>query len=132
MYLSFYLVIASTATYPIIVARTIMQDSRSTGDSQHVSIKDVFKDVYQKRGIKGFYAGLRPDLLRILPSNTIVFVVYELIKRRINIADTLSDWYFYFYCLLKIIVLKKSLYSFLLFLKLIHNFDKGRTSKVFI
>jgi hypothetical protein len=56
-----------------------------------VSIKDVFKDVYQKRGIKGFYAGLRPDLLRILPSNTIVFVVYELIKRRINIADTLSD-----------------------------------------
>lgn len=87
----FYSVIASTATYPIIVARTIMQDSRSTGDSQHVSIKDVFKDVYEKRGIKGFYAGLRPDLLRILPSNTIVFVVYELIKRRINIADTLSD-----------------------------------------
>jgi hypothetical protein len=46
---------------------------------------DVFKDVYQKHGMKGFYAGLKPDLLRLLPSNTIVFLVYEFMKRKIKI-----------------------------------------------
>lgn len=32
--------------------------------------------VYRKKGIQGFYAGLKPDLLRLIPSNSIVFLVY--------------------------------------------------------
>ena len=72
-----------------------MQDHRTLGDSQHIKMKDVFKDVYKKQGLKGFYAGLRPDLLRILPSNAIVFMVYEFIKRKIKITDSIiSHWYF--------------------------------------
>jgi hypothetical protein len=37
-------------------------------------------------GIRGLYSGLKPDLLRILPSNTIVFLVYEFMKQNIQIS----------------------------------------------
>ena len=43
----------------------------------------VMKYVYRERGLKGFYGGLKPDLIRLLPSNTIVFVVYEYMKRKL-------------------------------------------------
>ena len=43
----------------------------------------VMKYVYKERGLKGFYGGLKPDLIRLLPSNTIVFVVYEYMKRKL-------------------------------------------------
>lgn len=76
MYYNHDLVIASTITYPFVVARTIMQDHRGSGSGDISSMISVFKDVYHKLGIKGFYAGLKPDLLRLLPSNTIVFLVY--------------------------------------------------------
>ena len=32
---------------------------------------------YRKDGIKAFYAGLKVDLVRVLPANTITFIVYE-------------------------------------------------------
>jgi solute carrier family 25 folate transporter 32 len=69
-------VIASIATYPFIVLRTIMQDYRTAENERLISMIEVFQDIYKKQGIKGFYAGIKPDLLRLLPSNTIVFLVY--------------------------------------------------------
>lgn len=44
----------------------------------------IFKHIYNERGIQGFYAGLKPDLIRLLPSNTIVFIVYEYLRRTIK------------------------------------------------
>ena len=44
----------------------------------------IFKHIYNERGIQGFYAGLKPDLIRLLPSNTIVFIVYEYLRRTIQ------------------------------------------------
>lgn len=52
-------------------------------------MNEVFKDVYNKHGLKGFYAGVKPDLLRLIPSNTIVFLVYEFMKRKIKISKIL-------------------------------------------
>jgi len=63
-----------------------MQDHRGTPAGDIKAMITVFKDVYHKLGIKGFYAGLKPDLLRLLPSNTIVFLVYEFMKRHIKIS----------------------------------------------
>lgn len=77
--------IASTMTYPFIVARTIMQDHRTVGNQEMIRMTDVFRDVIKKQGFKGFYAGLGPDLLRLIPSNTIVFMVYEFMKRKIRV-----------------------------------------------
>lgn len=75
----------------------------------------MLQDVYNKKGIKGFYAGLKPDLLRLLPSNSIVFIVYEFMKRHIHIAMewTLITFYcFYFIFIIKSpkIISKKEMY----------------------
>lgn len=43
----------------------------------------VVKKIFNQFGVRGFYLGLKPDLIRILPSNAIVFVVYEFIKKHI-------------------------------------------------
>lgn len=80
-------VIASTLTYPFIVTRTIMQDHRGSVQSESMSMTNVIRDVYYKKGIQGFYAGLKPDLLRLLPSNTIVFLVYEFMKKRLDFTS---------------------------------------------
>jgi hypothetical protein len=53
-----------------------MQDYRTAENERLISMIEVFQDIYKKQGIKGFYAGIKPDLLRLLPSNTIVFLVY--------------------------------------------------------
>lgn len=62
-----------------------MQDHRSAGDGELIRMTEVFRDIYQKKGTEGFYAGLKPDLLRLVPSNAIVFLVYEFMKRHIQI-----------------------------------------------
>ncbi len=76
------LAIASTITYPFIVVRTIMHDHRAESD---LSFAKIFSHIYKEKGLHGFYAGLKPDLYRLLPSNTIVFIVYEYMKRKINV-----------------------------------------------
>ena len=72
-------VIASFVTYPHVVIRTIMHDSRH----DNLSIVAVTKKIYRQFGIKGFYLGLKADTIRILPSNAIIFLVYELMKKEI-------------------------------------------------
>ena len=71
-------VFASTLTYPLIVIRTVMHDHRS---GEEMGFAKVAKYIWKQRGINGFYGGLKPDLIRLLPSNAIVFVVYEYLKR---------------------------------------------------
>ena len=67
-------VTASSITYPIVVMRTVLFDVREREESR---IWPIVKYIWQSNGLKGFYAGLRVDLLRLIPSNAILFVVYE-------------------------------------------------------
>ena len=55
-----------------------MHDHRT---SESMGLQKVIKYVWKEKGIKGFYGGLKPDLIRLLPSNAIVFIVYEYMKR---------------------------------------------------
>ena len=63
---------ASSLTYPIVVMRTVLFDVRGKG-----RLWPIARHIWQDRGVRGFYAGLRVDLLRLIPSNAILFVVYE-------------------------------------------------------
>lgn len=69
-----YLVIASTITYPIVVMRTVMFDFRGHEKAHFLS---TVKHILSQSGVRGFYAGLKPDLIRLIPSNAILFIVYE-------------------------------------------------------
>ena len=73
-YLLLNIVIASTASYPFIVIRTVMFDHR--GPDNVLKFMDVSRHVMKDHGFIGFYAGLKPDLIRLIPSNAIVFIIY--------------------------------------------------------
>jgi solute carrier family 25 (mitochondrial folate transporter), member 32 len=42
---------------------------------------NVMKHIWRENGIVGFYGGLKPDLIRLIPSNAILFIVYEEAKK---------------------------------------------------
>jgi len=81
-------IIASTATYPIQVIKSrLQQRSQGTELSAAGNIKfvkrkyngvlDCISRIWKLEGVIGFFKGSIPNALRVAPSAAIVFVVYE-------------------------------------------------------
>ncbi|KAG7665456.1 YMC2 [[Candida] subhashii] len=68
------------AIYPIDVIKSKLQTDSLTKPNYRGSI-DVFRDVFAKSGIKGFYKGFLPTILRAAPANGATFAVFELTMR---------------------------------------------------
>ncbi|KAF2095010.1 mitochondrial carrier [Rhizodiscina lignyota] len=68
-------IFAGSITYPYQVVRSRLQ----TYDAQiaYTSAGDVVTQVWRKEGIRGFYKGLVPNIVRVLPSTCVTFLVYE-------------------------------------------------------
>lgn len=74
--------VGATCVYPLQVVRTRMQAQKShTG----MSMSDVFMKTYQHEGLRGFYKGLFPNLLKVVPSASITYMVYESMKKRLDL-----------------------------------------------
>ena len=71
-------VIAGSTTYPYQVVRARLQ--MYDADRTYKSARDVVGQVWRKEGLRGFYKGLAPNLLRVLPSTWVTFLVYEKTK----------------------------------------------------
>jgi solute carrier family 25 folate transporter 32 len=71
-------------TYPHEVLRSRQQDIRGY-DKTKVNLLNVIKGVNKKDGIRGFYAGFYVNLIKILPQNAILFVVYEYLRSHLSI-----------------------------------------------
>ncbi len=71
-------VFAGSTTYPYQVIRTRLQmyDAKET----YRGASDVVTKVWKKEGLAGFYKGLGPNLLRVLPSTWVTFLIYEKTK----------------------------------------------------
>ena len=71
-------IFAGSATYPyqVVRARLQMYDAGRT----YKSARDVVAQVWRKEGVAGFYKGLGPNLLRVMPSTWMTFLVYEKAK----------------------------------------------------
>ncbi len=41
----------------------------------------LIKEIYHERGVFGFYAGFKINLLRILPNTAIMFMAYEYLSK---------------------------------------------------
>jgi len=69
---------AGSITYPyqVVRARLQMYDANST----YESARDVVAQVWKIEGMAGFYKGLGPNLLRVLPSTWVTFLIYEKTK----------------------------------------------------
>ncbi|OJJ69245.1 hypothetical protein ASPBRDRAFT_132622 [Aspergillus brasiliensis CBS 101740] len=66
---------AGCVTYPYQVLRSRLQ----TYDAHLVysGVRDAVAQIWAREGVTGFYKGLGPNLLRVLPSTWVTFLVYE-------------------------------------------------------
>lgn len=69
--------------YPVDVIKSKLQTD-SLNNPSYRSILDVIKDIKIKNGIKGFYRGFLPTMLRAAPANGATFAAFELTMRLIN------------------------------------------------
>lgn len=80
-------IFAAVMSYPYQVIRTRLQ-IYDAGKAYKGS-RDVVTQVWRREGIKGFYKGLAPNLLRVMPSTWVTFLVYE--KTRLYLPDLLGQ-----------------------------------------
>jgi solute carrier family 25 folate transporter 32 len=64
---------AGSITYPYQVVRTKMQQY----DMPEMKAREVVKGIWRSNGAAGFYKGLVPNLVRVMPSTAVTFLVYE-------------------------------------------------------
>nr|CDS27207.1 mitochondrial folate transporter:carrier [Hymenolepis microstoma] len=65
--------LSTTLTYPFQVIRTRLQEQHRT----YNSISCLLKSIWKFEGVRGYYKGLLPNLLRTAPACGLMFVVYE-------------------------------------------------------
>lgn len=69
--------------YPVDVIKCKLQTDLLTKPNYRGSL-DVFKDIALRAGIRGFYKGFLPTILRAAPANGATFAVFELTMRLIG------------------------------------------------
>lgn len=69
--------------YPVDVIKSKLQTDSLHKPTYRGSL-DVFRDISAKAGIKGFYKGFVPTILRAAPANGATFAVFELTMRLLN------------------------------------------------
>jgi len=73
---------AASVTYPYQVVRARLQDQHK----EYSGVFPVMKNTWRYEGWKGFYKGIVPNLLRVVPATAITFVVYE------SVSSALLNW----------------------------------------
>lgn len=60
-----------------------MQDNREKVEVNHTNhgLLKLVKDILKENGLRGFYRGIKIDLIRVLPANAITFIFYEYVKK---------------------------------------------------
>ncbi|KAI4348398.1 hypothetical protein L6164_009125 [Bauhinia variegata] len=60
--------LGATCVYPFQVVRTRMQAQRTNTGASYKGMGDVFRRTFEREGFRGFYKGLFPNLLKVVPS----------------------------------------------------------------
>jgi solute carrier family 25 (mitochondrial phosphate transporter), member 23/24/25/41 len=71
----------ASVVYPINVVRTRLQTQGTVMHrATYTGIWDVTQKTIQREGIRGLYKGLGPNLIKVVPSMSITWVVYDSMK----------------------------------------------------
>ncbi|KAF8952992.1 hypothetical protein BGZ46_003321, partial [Entomortierella lignicola] len=74
-------VAATVATYPYQVLRSRLQMmSNPHGEVVYTGVMDCIRKIKKAEGILGFYKGVAPNVIRVLPGTCITFLVYETVS----------------------------------------------------
>ncbi|PON50498.1 Mitochondrial carrier protein [Trema orientale] len=77
--------LGATCVYPLQVVRTRKQPQRSNTDTAYKGMADVFRRTFQHEGFRGFYKGIFPNMLKVVPSASITYLVYETMKKSLDL-----------------------------------------------
>eukprot|EP00268_Persea_americana_P048386 TRINITY_DN5107_c0_g3_i1.p1 TRINITY_DN5107_c0_g3~~TRINITY_DN5107_c0_g3_i1.p1 ORF type:complete len:510 (+),score=117.01 TRINITY_DN5107_c0_g3_i1:1073-2602(+) len=78
--------LGATCVYPLQVIRTRMQAQPINSDAAYKGMADVFWRTLQNEGFLGFYKGIFPNLLKVVPSASITYLVYETMKKSLELG----------------------------------------------
>ncbi|KIX98021.1 uncharacterized protein Z520_06100 [Fonsecaea multimorphosa CBS 102226] len=72
-------VFAGTVTYPhqLVRARLQTYDPSATTHVKRPGVIALIRQIWRNEGLVGYYKGLFPNLLRVVPSTCVTFLVYE-------------------------------------------------------
>lgn len=72
------------ASYPFDVVKSKMQTDGFGADQRYRSMRDCFAQTWRAEGMRGFWKGLAPTLLRAMPVSAGTFAVAEMTMRALN------------------------------------------------
>ena len=73
--------VATGLTYPSDLIRRKVQLGGLVGAPKYKNTLDCIRQVYQQKSLRGFYTGMTPSLIKIVPTMAISFMVYEKVMR---------------------------------------------------
>lgn len=68
------------ASYPLALVRTRMQAQATLGGGPQMTMSGLFRHIVRTEGFTGLYRGLAPNFMKVIPSVSISYVVYEYLK----------------------------------------------------
>ncbi|VFQ96733.1 unnamed protein product [Cuscuta campestris] len=77
--------LGATCVYPLQVIRTRMQAQPMHANTPYNGMRDVFLRTFRHEGVRGFYKGLFPNLLKVVPAASITYLVYEKMKKSLDL-----------------------------------------------
>jgi solute carrier family 25 phosphate transporter 23/24/25/41 len=77
----------AVAVYPLNLIRTRLQAQDTPSHPyRYTGTFDAIRQTYQRESIKGFYKGLTPTLVKVVPAVSISYVVYEHCKKNMHLS----------------------------------------------
>ncbi|KAE9610184.1 putative mitochondrial carrier protein [Lupinus albus] len=77
--------VGATCVYPLQVIRTRLQAQSRNSSNAYKGMSDVFWKTLKDEGFRGFYKGLVPNLLKVVPAASITYMVYESMKKNLDL-----------------------------------------------
>ena len=84
--------VSSTATFPLDLVRRRMQLQGQGGTGQlYGSARGALRAIAQREGVRGLYAGILPEYLKVIPGVAIAFCTYELMKATLEVQTNATN-----------------------------------------
>ncbi|XP_020495695.1 calcium-binding mitochondrial carrier protein SCaMC-2-B isoform X1 [Labrus bergylta] len=75
------------SSYPLALVRTRMQAQATLEGGPQMSMTGLFKHIVRTEGLTGLYRGLAPNFMKVIPSVSISYVVYEHLKITLGVQS---------------------------------------------